>query len=75
MEITEYQKIAALLAQDIEIAFKASERAPELSDGLLKDLMDRRTKTISDKEYRDKRYSAAQSIYAALPPITMNKEK
>ena len=64
-EVTDYQKSAALMAQDIEILFECAERDPDKAFEFFKKLKSMRDDVISDKEIRDSRYFAMASLFAA----------
>ena len=62
-EITEYQKVAALLAMDIDTMLVTAEANPQIALGLLKKLKERKDIIINDRQVRDVRYSATASIF------------
>lgn len=61
-EITEYQKVAALLCSDIDLMVSAAERRPDLALGLLKKLQTMKNDLISESKVRDSRYSASCAV-------------
>ena len=62
-EITEYQKVAALLAMDIDTMLLTAEANPQIALGLLKKLKERKDTLINDRQIRDVRYSATVSVF------------
>ena len=61
-EITEYQKVAALVCSDIDLMVSAAERNPAFALGLLKKLQAMKNDLIFNSETRDSRYSATCSV-------------
>ena len=64
-EITEYQKVAALVCLDIDTIVKAAESKPELAMDFLLKLRGMKDKVVDDEKNRDTRYAACQSVFFA----------
>jgi len=61
-EISEYQKVAAIVCWDIDIVLKAAEIHPEKAIDLIKALKKNKDKAITDDDFRDMRYSATGAV-------------
>lgn len=70
-EISEYQKVAALVCMDIETAAIAAANKPESAPALLRLLKEQKDKAINDKSSRDERYKAACLLFS-LPQAKDN---
>jgi len=62
-ETTEYQKVAALLAMDIDTMLLTAEANPQIALGLFKKLKERKDLIINDKQVRDTRYYATARVF------------
>ena len=63
-DISEYQKVAALVCMDIDIMAKAAERKPETAIEYLRKLKEMKDSVVSDGGCRDSRYAACQAVFA-----------
>ena len=61
--VDDYQKVAALLSLDIQITATAVANNPDLAQGLMEKLEERRLRVINDPEHRDMRYGAACTVF------------
>lgn len=62
--VDEYQKVAALLSMDIQSHALAAANNPHMAQGLMEKLEEKRLLVTNDAEYRDRRYSAACSMFS-----------
>ena len=64
-EISEYQKVAALLCNEIEILFHAKEIINDLDrlKGMISRLKNQKDKFTTDKESRDSSYLAVNTLF------------
>lgn len=62
-EVSDYQKVAALLSLDIEITARAVRSNPHLAEGLVAKLEENRARLIDDPAWRDMRYGAANFVF------------
>ena len=61
-EISEYQKVAAIVCWDIDIALEAAKLDPEQALSILSLIKEKKDKVIADADVRDMRYSAIGSL-------------
>jgi hypothetical protein len=59
----EYRQVAALVCEDIEIAYKCAQRWPDKALEFFKDLKEKKDKAIADPAWRKMRYDAANMLY------------
>jgi len=62
-DISDYQKVAALVCLDIDTVVKAAKAKPELAIDLLVMLKERKDDLVNIKKVRDGRYSATVNIF------------
>ncbi len=59
------EQVAALLALDIEVAWKAAKSRPEAAMDLLDNLRDRKDRVIHDKAWREMRHKAGCAVFGS----------
>lgn len=64
--VTDYQKVAALLSLDIQVTALAIANNPDMAQGLMEKLEERRLRVINDPEHRDMRYGAALMVFEVV---------
>jgi len=62
-DVTDYQKVAALLASDVEVTALAVKNNPERAVRLVERLDLCRHRLINDPEWRDMRYEATKAVF------------
>jgi len=62
-EVSDYQKVAALLSMDVQIYAKVVANDPSMAVEAMADLEKRRLRLIEDADWRDMRYAAAGTIF------------
>jgi hypothetical protein len=62
-EVSDYQKVAALLSMDVQIYAKVVANDPSMAVEVMADLEKRRLRLIEDADWRDMRYAAAGTIF------------
>jgi hypothetical protein len=62
-EITEYQKVAALLSMDIQTMSMAVARHPDMAAAMFAKLEENRLRIINDVDYRELRYGASMVVF------------
>lgn len=64
-EITEFQKVAALVCMDIDLFSDMAKDTPESAPELMAKLRQMKDDLMADKELINKRYSAASNVFSA----------
>jgi len=65
-DVTDYQKVAALLSMDVEVYAKVVAHDPSMAVDAMAELEKRRLRLINDADWRDMRYAAAGAVFSVV---------